>query len=84
MEIFWGIFQKRIAEMSLDERIILLLVLLICLCLVVIAVSLVVQVVRRLDWDKEQSARAQKALRKGLGRVAETDYYEEVRAGHSD
>ena len=65
----WGIFEKRLVDLSIDEQVVLALVVLISVCLVVIAFSMVLQVARGLDMGGE-AEKTYRLLRKGLGRRA--------------
>ena len=81
---FWGIFEKRFVELNTDERVVLALVVLIAVCLVVVAFSLLLQVTRRLEF-RGDTPNTNKLVRKGMGRVAQIDYYpEHARPSHSD
>ena len=85
MNLFWGVFQKRLVDLSSEEQIILCLVLLIGVCLVLVAFSLVVQVARKLEVKEEGSERTNLLIRKGIGHVAQIDYRpEHARPAHTD
>ena len=85
MNLLWGVFQKRLVDLSSEERVVLALVIMIGLCLVMIALSLVVQVARRLELDEERTPRFGKLIRKGIGHVAQIDYRpDHARPAHTD
>ncbi len=85
MDLLWGVFQKRLVDLSSEERVILCLVFLISVCLVMVAFSLVVQVARRLEVKEDLPKRTNLLIRKGLGRVAQIDYRpEHARPAHTD
>ncbi len=84
MDRFWGIFEKRFVDLSTDERVVLALAVMIAVCFVVVAFSLLLQVARRFDFGGD-TPNTNKLVRKGMGRVAQIDYYQEhPRPSHSD
>ena len=85
MDLLWGVFEKRLIDLSSEERVILSLVFLISACLVMIAFSLVVQVARKLEVKEDRPKSTNVLIRKGIGRVAQIDYRpEHARPAHTD
>ena len=84
MQRFWGVFEKRFVDLSMDEKAVLALVILMAIGLVVVAVSVLLQVARRFESGAEASEATQ-LLRKGMDRISKIDYLpEHARQSHSD
>jgi len=84
MHQFWGIFGKRITQLNVDEKIILTLVVLLAITFLVLSVSAFLQVARRFE-RTAGSSESEPLLRKGMERIARTDYYrEQARSSHAD
>jgi hypothetical protein len=84
MNFIWGLFEKRIADMRMDEKVFLLLIILACFCLVSYAMSLIVQIVRKMDQHESPEQQAQVSLRAGLLNSEALRHYDGPRYGHTD
>lgn len=84
MNFIWGLFEKRIGDMRMDEKVILLLIVLACVCLVTYAVSLFLEIVRRMDRQESSGQQVPSSLRAGLLKSEVLRRYDGPRYGHTD
>lgn len=83
MDMVWAIFEKRFADLRVDERLLLLLIVLVCLLLVAYAVLSVVRLARRLDEQEGRVEKSSVSLKRSVAR-AELSDYDRARVSHSD
>ena len=79
VDVLMGIFQKSFFEMTMNERITVLLIIVACLFFVLYAISVLIQLSQKFD-DKSKPV----SVKKGLGRAGEIQEYEYLRVTHSD
>ncbi len=84
MTFIWGLFEKRVADMRMDEKVFLLLIILACFCLVTYAMSLIVQIVRKMEQQESPEQQAPASLRAGLLNSEALRRYDGPRYGHTD
>ena len=84
MDFIWGLFEKRISDMRIDEKVFLLLIILACFFLVTYAVSLIVQIVRRMEQQESPGEQVPSSLRAGLMNSEPLRRYDGPRYGHTD
>jgi hypothetical protein len=84
MNFVWGLFEKRVGDMRMDEKVFLLLIVVACFCLVAYAMSLIVQIARKMDQQESRDQKMPSSLRASLLNSESLRGYDGPRYGHTD